>query len=465
MLAFTFVVYFYMRSDFNIQIPLLPLLGLLLLAIATISAPLLLEPRIDFFAPVIIYMLFRVQIIGKPIIQLFKGDYSNSQLPYISQNYSYDLLLSALGIVVLGQFFYLFGYYSRIYRLLPSPKIRLPEFLPARRTIGVVLLLVLIFALSYLLIIHEVGNWKRMWDSMGLRRDIYADIKYLFLPLDILPGLILMLLALPSIQKKRFPWWIVPVVLLTIVLFAATGDRSRIIIPVFELAIFFHYLYRRISGCKLALLGFALITIALAVQDLRDTTFSGRGVDVTVLEDADYNPVAVAEEFFTRRRSIDLIGVMLYLMPERLPFQFGRTFTNIIFLPIPRSVWPEKPIIDESGIVGNALMGPSYYGLPVGTEGVLFMNFHVFGVIVGTFLLGAFHRKLYKLVQNNIGHQGFIILYSITLMHTLHLSGMGLFNAAMALVPAWVVLKYIGRNQSGYHPYLSQIKAKVLSGR
>lgn len=82
-------------------------------------------------------------------------------------------------------------------------------------------------------------------------------------------------------------------------------------------------------------------------------------------------------------------------VPRELNYQLGRTFVLWLIAPIPRRIWPGKPVVRIGGVLGPALFGdPITSGTPPGFVGELYFNFGWPGIPLGMFVLGAFLRLL-----------------------------------------------------------------------
>ncbi len=93
-------------------------------------------------------------------------------------------------------------------------------------------------------------------------------------------------------------------------------------------------------------------------------------------------------------------GLITSNIPSPLNYKYGETMLLWIYAPIPRSIWPGKPII---GVGAEPAMKeifhiPSnvYSGIPPGIIAEYYWNFGIFGVIIGMFLLGLLLKWLYK---------------------------------------------------------------------
>jgi hypothetical protein len=74
-------------------------------------------------------------------------------------------------------------------------------------------------------------------------------------------------------------------------------------------------------------------------------------------------------------------------------FWMGEGLINIIYAPIPRDFWPNKPIIAESGAVGAALKKSDNIngiGLPPGNFAYSYLQYGMLGVVFLSFLSGIF---------------------------------------------------------------------------
>lgn len=117
-----------------------------------------------------------------------------------------------------------------------------------------------------------------------------------------------------------------------------------------------------------------------------------------------------------------------------LPLKYGSTMLRIFYQFIPRAIWPDKPY-DLGLEIGQLAGASSLSGTPPGFFGEMYMNFHVFGVLIGGFLLGTvlaflFHRWV------GYGKPGLIgtILYAILMQRILLLPSNALSNAILAVL-------------------------------
>tara|TARA_B100001013_G_scaffold262556_1_gene165128 strand:- start:341 stop:1831 length:1491 start_codon:yes stop_codon:yes gene_type:complete len=447
-------VYLYFVFDSPGQHAPKSVLFLLMLFSATLIAPFLIDRTIDPFSPIIFQMLLKCFWIGRPLIQILQGGYKNSMMLHLSDEATYGFLQSALILMVIGHLGYLLGYYSRFYRMVPTPDIPVPRRISLWRTLLVILLLVALGFIAYALIIRGVGSWGTMWRNFGRRRHLYSGLRIELSVLDMVATPLLLLFGLLAVRKGRISKWLFVVIGVISVILAATGDRGRVLIPILSLCVFLHYAHRRFSLQKLALISFLMIATAIWIQDLRMQTYHSAKQGFTAVPGLRHLSPQVVEKFLIRKRTVDFIGVLTYLTPERLPYQYGRTYMNMAFIPVPRRIWAGKPIINESGIVGRAMMGKKrFYGLPVGSEGIFFMNFHLPGVFLGMLLFGVFHRKIYQIVLLHRGNPGIIAIYAVILLDIMYAGAFNIFRTFVKICMVYLIVLFIGRVHLGELAY------------
>jgi len=145
---------------------------------------------------------------------------------------------------------------------------------------------------------------------------------------------------------------------------------------------------------------------------------------------------------------------IIHAVPKVLPLQYGQTILAWAAAPIPRSVWPGKPLISSGPIIGIKVFGNERAGVPPGFVGEMFWNFHVPGVLVGSFLLGLILRLLYERQLDRTASPKAVLMYCIVVFRlgadamTVGV-GYALFNAALSAVLVYVLLVLVKRPTKG----------------
>ncbi len=136
------------------------------------------------------------------------------------------------------------------------------------------------------------------------------------------------------------------------------------------------------------------------------------------------NNVDENEEFDLKASSLSIIkhtahhhiAASTIFMADNDGFWYGKSLANIIFAPIPRSIWPTKPIIAESGAVGAQLKGSdtlSGIGLPPGNFAYYYLQGGVIGLVVLSIVSGFFSGCIEKFFLKTTNEFN-IVLYSQT---------------------------------------------------
>lgn len=94
---------------------------------------------------------------------------------------------------------------------------------------------------------------------------------------------------------------------------------------------------------------------------------------------------------------ISKTALIINSIPEKLDHKYGATFTNWLLAPVPRALYPGKPMIGAGPEVGTKIYGTKYSGVPPGYIAELYWNFHIPGVIFGMLFLGWLLKFVYKL--------------------------------------------------------------------
>jgi oligosaccharide repeat unit polymerase len=139
-------------------------------------------------------------------------------------------------------------------------------------------------------------------------------------------------------------------------------------------------------------------------------------------------------------------------VPNIIPFQHGDTITTWFFAPIPRSLWPEKPIVNVGPLIGTTLYGTTGSGVPPGFVADFYLNFGIIGALVGALALGLVLGRLETLRTGKYGpklNPGAVIVYYAFTFYFANSAmqngiGAGFFTGLENLVPAIAGLCVVG---------------------
>jgi oligosaccharide repeat unit polymerase len=87
-------------------------------------------------------------------------------------------------------------------------------------------------------------------------------------------------------------------------------------------------------------------------------------------------------------------------IPDKLEYQYGSTIAEWLLAPIPRALYPTKPMMGTGTEIGTKIYGTKLSGIPPGMIAELYWNFHIAGVIFGMLLFGYLLQRVYAVFQD-----------------------------------------------------------------
>ena len=185
-------------------------------------------------------------------------------------------------------------------------------------------------------------------------------------------------------------WWLVLLFLNACLLPVYASSRAELLFTVLGALIIVYCM----GGLRVRLgpivLGIAVAIVCAALMtELRDSKYEGEG-------GFEFDSSAVVDTFVLTRSLADVATSthVIEAVPQNLPYSHGQTISVWLLAPVPRSVWPEKPIIHSGPQVGAAVYNNPYSGVPPGLIAEAYWSFGIIGVVTIPLLCGAFLRRL-----------------------------------------------------------------------
>ncbi|ELR96304.1 O-antigen polymerase [Gloeocapsa sp. PCC 73106] len=314
------------------------------------------------------------------------------------------------------------GAYYLGFFLLPSlktPQLKLKQI----KNAGIKTVLAVTFSVLVFLVFvdghggltgHLVANW------LGGRHANFAGQYYWAFLINF--GIVACLIWLaidPNVFTKPLFWSCAISAMLTRFLFS--GSRSAIIYFMMIGVMTWMIRKGRFSLIKVvgiilvAIIGVGLLgTFRNVVRDTGVANFS----TLTDIQGGLVQAIGSDEEAgeLTGGRNGGPLPILAYV-PKREGYLYGSTYLAALTLPIPRSIWPEKP-----GLCGGRAAQTFYFeqadwAIPCGSIGEAYWNFGLPGVCVVFFLYGYFHKWLAQSFRKYAGYASTIVLYTIILFY------------------------------------------------
>lgn len=425
------------------------LLGLVCLT--TVSVPMFIRKDYNLLEPltlVILLILFGVPLKLLYVIAAQHSSYYVS-LRLLDWGTPADFFKPMI-LVTLGWLLFTIGYSvptrSKFAELLYLPQIRTWN---QKRLLAVLVILMGISTVCLLAFMATAGvslsnlSAKRFVEEGGSGGRIY-DVKYYLLRGAALFKFVTYLaLAWMICRRDRVlslsSFMFVSSLLLTIFLSIVINNRAGIVLVIID-CLFISYFLGKIT-LKMVGLG-ALSSFVLLIPLL----ISRSQTETTLNE--------VIEKTLAGRDMLDITKTcqIINAIPRKLDYIYGETLYGWMLAPIPRSVWPDKPMWVERGPL---LMQQVYNqkttksGIPPGLPAELYWNFSTPGMWIGLALMGLILRHLFLSFEPNEQNPTSVIIYTMIAtrfgMFALGSDlGTGFVKAALDLVPLLLIFLWIG---------------------
>lgn len=205
---------------------------------------------------------------------------------------------------------------------------------------------------------------------------------------------------------------------------------------------------RRLHWRSIILLGFLAVVLLQSMTVLR----KGGGIERIPQAVSPSSLLAFSDTVVLTRHFADFSKTahLVRLTPESLPWDNGRSIYAYLIGPIPRTVWPSKPIIHTGPFIGQFVYGQTFTtsGVPPGALGELYWGFGPIGMITGAALIGAalgllerrFGRTIHPLDQPRL------LMYAAAVVLVAdNVLGVGVGYAALRFALAFVVVRVVVR--------------------
>lgn len=214
---------------------------------------------------------------------------------------------------------------------------------------------------------------------------------------------------------------------------AITGGKTAMFEPLLEGLIVFHYLRKRFGVFQLTAIGLPAIVLAFGVINFyRFVTVVQHGSPKSFTDIA--NLVSSAAEsiggktggrssafaqMFDRQCGIDTFAVVMKYTPNPRPFTYGSSLIpTLLAASVPRQLWPDKPIYDQSYEFERNYLGmPPYYHGHTSPQlaADLYQNLGLPGVFVGMFIFGVLLGRLFRICAPGRNRPAGVFFYAFLL--------------------------------------------------
>jgi hypothetical protein len=415
----------------------------LLVHVLPVLAVALMRPaglRRDVFAP--LYIVTALNLLNVPYLLLIAADRSYLSPESVQSPWLHDLDAAMAGYVVVactGFLAVVAGMFSPLGGAIARS---LPRLDPARFTAARVYRAIAITAvagvMAYMSFLAQIGGLSRLWIVLYNRTLITGGTGYITFAYTLLFTFLGVLLAYSlrfRMTALRRGAVIVGMVLVAAVL-ASTGGRSGAVTVILFAMMTVHYgvrRFRRLLTPGTALLAGVLFLFILVMPLFRTSRSYDRysANPGLLVGDAVRSLGRVAPQFSAADRGMVIVQ---YFRPDRL--WWGASYLDLLVAPIPRTLMPDKPPVDEgvylTAIARGSEVRPSMparklpiTALPMGSW-IMYMNFGIVGFVAAMFLTGAVIAAAYRYMQRCGYTPNAVYLYGFMVMNGFSVSNLGL---------------------------------------
>lgn len=131
------------------------------------------------------------------------------------------------------------------------------------------------------------------------------------------------------------------------------------------------------------------------------------GFDVTIHE--------LVYSIAPRLHGVDSVALILYHVPHSFSHTFGKELLVIFVAWIPRSLWPNKPIINFGTVFQQKIADPgaAQYGIAPTLPGSFYWTFGILGVIIGMVLIGVLWRFVFEYLVKEENNESAILVVAV----------------------------------------------------
>lgn len=422
----------------------------------------------DLFEPIVFYSVFMFKIAVVIVDRLYLQEPSLAYPNVVSMNPSTAfLLVSALYLVFFA--FVLVGYYLDVTRWVEVPTFYPPgveHSVSLLRSVG--LAYVAMGGVFYLLLIYTAldGNLLWLYTTTEPRNEIFGDSQLLLLGARMLyVGYAVWLVSILVGEKRVRARHLLPAGAVAAA-FVLLGNRSVALVIVLVVTILLYYTFvydivgtrrhrirfvrDRIHSClKLSALPVAGVLLGagtVVTRALRqDRGLQGAVEDLHLVE---------LLTFGIHNRIPDNLLATIEVVPEEFGHYWGTLTLRVPLNYVPRSVWPEKPVLTTGAELRQVILPDQSGGRPPGQIGEFYIDGGYPAILLGAVLTGVVLRYVYELLGKNGRSPLFLLLYAFLLAGLVPegLTNNGLWelsNHLLLFLPV-VALDWLARN--GYLP-------------
>lgn len=236
---------------------------------------------------------------------------------------------------------------------------------------------------------------------------------YFGLAINFMIPAVTMLFAHFLLTRKSLIWFVVPFIV-SIGLFITLGFRYRIVLLLGSMAIVYYYTIRKKPNLIVASVGIVGLIVFMGLLNV--SRQYGSGLNTAKLEEgstSEYYESGLREALIFQTS-----GAVIDIVPERHPHAGLEPVWSTLLFPIPSALYPEKNSSAYLFDTLDAIYGEKVsQGAAMMSYGEYYLAFGWAGIIIGSFLIGWFYKKLWFWYKVNYSNPFVIVVYAVTVTY------------------------------------------------
>ena len=200
------------------------------------------------------------------------------------------------------------------------------------------------------------------------------------------------------LKRETLVWKLVAICLLFVIPPFLQGDRSKFIFFILVITIMLTTVNKKISRIRIVMALLLIPILVVAPRVYRQSDYNFSQLSIKVLSGSNLLDTLTKED----TAMAPALSILINNLGTNINYQYGESYLNLIGKPIPRSIWPNKPLEFDTQIM--KVLFPNYAAAGVGFAfsaiSEPLVNFGVSGVLLFFFLLGFGNQKLLKTLRN-----------------------------------------------------------------
>src|SRR5215212_9179250 len=383
------------------------------------------KPSLGWFHPLVFYTCQYLLFQFRSYATYLQGISHHRALPEYSVEDIVLLVAFALTLHAVSTLAYYFGFWFGPNLKIPRINFRQPRRL-SLKAVAAVLFSVVVF---WLYVEREGGLSEHLLSWQMGRHEALAGDYYWILLIKVSAMACLLWFSLNRRAVYQPLFWACSLVSVAIN-FLATGSRGTVIVFFIVAMLVWMLRERKFAPTRIIFIGLLGIVLISFLGGFRSRIWKGElslaseTDEKTIVEYFEQGAVESAERAWTASGLLPILA----RVPDDVDLLYGSSYFALFTLPIPRSVWPDKP-----GQVGG-LVGDVFFNSPSGTPP---------GVIIIFFIFGTFQKWLSQTFVKYRREPAAVVVY-LTILFTIDPSTPAVVVCLMLVVPLVVLLRLVG---------------------